>query len=399
MGNQASGSSQSKSKEDYAKMFDTFTYAPTSSHRTEANHHVKYKGETFATPAKLIDVPTQLLRTPFWGEWAMDFASGVCPEPRIGQCSIYDPLTDSIVIAYGYNASNQYLNDCWILSLKPLRWRILSKSLLSPREYCSAVLIGRRMYIYGGAYEHEFHDDLHYIDIDTGNVTIVETSGELPSPRTSPAMFASGTSIYMWGGYDGRSHGGIHLFDTSKCVWNHIEKANTGVPAPAFCVHKDQFFVFGAITGTPLSRLDPETGSLIPIQCTGTEPHGQMAHASLVSANDFLVLIGGDFDSKFMNVYALDLSRRWWFAFHVRPDGLTLNRSDGNVGKNGNFQLPREHSASVYYSPREREIVSVMGSKLINPAPVFKLRIANALASIHLTCDMLDLFSMDHGQK
>ena len=392
--------SSSKSKEDYSKVFDTFSYAPSSTHRTDAMHHksVRRTGISISQSHALIQVPKQLLRTPFYSEWTMEFADGLCPSARIGQCSVYDPETDSIVIAYGFDSRGNYLNDCWALSLSPLRWRRVCESLLSPREYPSAVLVGRKMFIFGGAFENHFYADLHYIDIDTGENGVIDVAGKSPKGRTSPAMFQSDMRIYLWAGYDGRSHAGLRMFKIREKKWKKLPKTNTGVPAPAYCVHKGQFYIFGAMTGTPLSKLDPINGKLIPIQCTGTEPKGQVSHASLVSVDDYIVLIGGDFESKYMNLYALDVHRSWWFLFHVRPDGDTLSVSDGNVGKNGNFQLPREHSASVYYTPKEREIVSVMGSKMLNSTPVFKLKIAKALSYIHLFDDMLDALANDYNK-
>lgn len=409
--------SQAANSKAYAQMFDSFSYAPVTTHRTEATYHAKFQNDTYydfnnnlsvIRPGQVITdyKPTSLIRTAYWGTCMMSFLQNMSPESRIGQCSVYDPQTDSLIIAYGYNQNNEYLNDCWALSLKmdKLEWRLISKKLLSPRSYSSSVLIGRRMYIFGGAYENTFYDDLHYIDIDTGVVTRCDTKGEIkPCPRVDAAMFVSkDNQIFLWGGFDGRSHGSIYsilpdipnsLTQRSQLEWFQYPKTQTGVPAPAYCEHKGEFYIFGGVTGTPLSKLDPKTGSLIPVPCIGVEPSYELQHASLVSVDEFIFLIGGDISVKYMHIFALDVARKWWFAFSIRPDNESLSISDGIINKSGLFMLPREHSASVIYSPAEREIVSVMGSKLISPPPVFRLKIGDALGVLHLRSDMLDMFN------
>jgi len=99
-----------------------------------------------------------------------------------------------------------------------------------------------------------------------------------------------------------------------------------------------------------------------------------------------------------MHVLALDVRRKWWFAFYVRPDNVSLTVADGGVNKSGQFMLPREHSASIVYSPRERQFVSVMGSDAADPPRVFTIAVGEALGALHLTNDIPDLFLTDHGQ-
>jgi hypothetical protein len=157
--------------------------------------------------------------------------------------------------------------------------------------------------------------------------------------------------------------------------------------------------VYGGITGTPMAIFDPETGGFKAMPCVGVEPGAELSHASLVSADEYIFLVGGDARTKYMHLYALDVKRKWWFAFHVRPDNETLSVSDGVVNRLGLFMLPREHSVSIVYSPRERQLVCAMGSRLIDPPPVFTIAIGEALGALHLRNDMLDLFEIQHGQN
>lgn len=379
----------------HPRAYDAFSYAPITAHRTEAEY-----SHRFDLRPVTIDQPAQrLLKTAYYGIWSMKFQDAITPTPRIGQCSVYDPVKDSLVIAYGLSPDGKYLNDAWSLSLIDLKWTRIAQTLLTPREYPSAVLIGRRMFIFGGAVENEFFADLHYLDLDTGEVRLIEARGDAPGPRTSPGLFASDKALYLWSGWNGRAHGSVYTLTAGDCIWRRYDKPHTGVPAPACCWHKGKYYVYGGATGTPMSVFDPETGELEPMPCIGTEPTQELAHAALVSCDEYVMLIGGESTVQYMHLFALDVKRKWWFAFHVRPDGETLMVSDGVVNKAGLFMLPREHSASIVYSPRERQLVSVMGSKMADPPPVFTISVGEALGALHLRNDMLDLFLIDHGQK
>ncbi|OHT14922.1 Kelch motif family protein [Tritrichomonas foetus] len=397
------GHEQSKSQPNrvaYASMHDSFSYAPVTTYRTEATYSARFQGDNFNTGgANLTDQPVSLLNTAYYGKWSMELSHGISPVPRIGQCCVHDPVTDSLVIAYGLDSDGNFLDDCWALHLATLQWRRIREHCLSPREYPSAVLLGRKMVVFGGACGSTFFSDLHFIDLDTGEINIVSSHGRQPVPRTSPAMFSFNDHIYLWAGFDGRAHGGIYRISPNNQHWHRFDVSHTGVPAPAYCVHKGVCYVFGGVTGTPISTFDPQTGQFTPVTCTGTEPTHELTHASLVSADEYIFLIGGESTVKFMHIYALDVKRKWWFAFHVRPDNQSLSLADGIINKVGLFMLPREHSCSVAYSSRERALVSVMGSRMVNPAPVFRISLGLPLAALHLRNDMLDLFTYDHGQK
>lgn len=398
------GNEQSARRQTHDMMFDSFMYAPVTTHRTEADHTSRFIQD---------DIPSlvsskkqeQLLKTAYRGIWSMEHSTTLGPIARIGQCHVFDKETNSIIIAYGYTQNGDYLNDMWSFNIDTSEWKRISNSLLSPRQYPSAVLIGREMYIFGGAHEIEFYADFHRINIDTGRVELIPIDGEGPCPRTSPMLFVKNNTIYLWSGYDGRSHGGVYSIDIEsiinvdlnnqsecpKLTWHRFQSSNTGLPAPAYCEFRDHYFVFGGINGSPIAQFIPEQGEFDPFPCTGTEPSIELSRPSLLAVDEYIFLIGGEATINFMHIFALDVKRKWWFAFHVRPDNNTLSVSDGMVNKIGLFMLPREHSAAVAYSEKKRAIYSIMGSKMIEPPPIFKIDLGEALASVHLRSDMIEM--------
>ncbi|KAH0793355.1 Kelch motif family protein [Histomonas meleagridis] len=381
MGNETSQAN----KQTYAKMFDTLQYTPITSQRTEANYSSSFK------PDLIQDRPTQLMNTAYYGKWSMHLSNGISPTPRIGQCHVYDPVTDSIVIAYGSDPNSVCLNDCWALNLGSMKWRIINRQLHEPRQYCSACLMGRNMVIFGGTANGQFFSDLHYINLDDGSVHEIPVTGTLPAARTNPALFASDRYLFLWAGYDGRIHNGLYRIDITEGVWQKASTSQTGIAAPAFCFYQGKYFIFGS-SGTPMSTFDPTTCHFEPFPCTGTEPSANLPHATLISGDEYIFLVGGESSQRFMHIFALDVKRHWWFAFHVRPDNNTLSISDGIVNNSGLFMLPREHSTSAVYSPAQRALVSVMGSRFHEPAPIFKISVDTALAFCHARSDLYEMY-------
>jgi hypothetical protein len=95
---------------------------------------------------------------------------------------------------------------------------------------------------------------------------------------------------------------------------------------------------------------NPTDGRVAPLPCIGTEPASDLSHAALVSADDYIFLLGGETQFRHIHLYALDVERQWWFAFHARPDGETLQATDGLVNRQGLLMLPSEHSHSHRWS-------------------------------------------------
>ena len=380
------GNEESTTRAASHQQMESYAYVPVSiDHRPVA--------QRAQTKSIAVEQPGSLHRTAYHGVWSMEYPHSVPPITRIGQCSVFDQENERIIVAYGADANGQCLNDVWALDVKTLTWKCLNPAATTPREYASAVLIGRNMWVFGGVCDHQFFSDLHSINIDTGAVTMANIQGKGPGPRTSPVMFTTPDgSLFIWGGYDGSAKSGIHVLRPNSSGWARFERAHTGRAAAAFCQHKGRYFVFGSSKGHGLLEFHPENGDFETVECTGTEPPHQLNRAALISVDEYLFLIGGEADSQFMHIFALDVGRKWWFAFHVRPDMESISLADGNVNKNGLFMLPREYSASIHYDPHTKEILSVFGSRMMNQVPVFKLSIGAALASLHMRSDMYEVF-------
>ena len=309
-----------------------------------------------------------IVRTAFTAIWSLLVPDGPTPKPRTGE--FYSTCTDLnlVITGLGVTDEDEYLNDIWVLDQNALEWRMLNITgdQISPRSSARSTIDHTTLYIFGGFNDPTYFNDLYAIDLTTGVCRLINGTGNVPSPRREAIVQFYQQKIYVWGGYDGSAKSGIHVLRPGAGGWARFERAHTGRAAAAFCQHKGRYFVFGSSKGHGLLEFHPENGDFETVECTGTEPPHQLNRAALISVDEYLFLIGGEADSQFMHIFALDVGRKWWFAFHVRPDMESISLADGNVSKNGLFMLPREYSASIHYDPNTKEIYQILESEIVS---------------------------------
>ena len=390
------GNTSSTQIETHARTYgECFSYRLMSSNRSEADHSIIVENYSQIQTTKT-KAPIPLFNVQYHGRWSMVYPKGVCPVARVGHVFCYDRVKDRIIIAYGRDINGNALNDVWILDLNGYRWQNHLRTALSPRYGCAGCLVGREFFIVGGVNNFNFYIDLHCINIDTGELRTFEYPGEVPDPRTNAIFFFKNGSFVMWGGCKTYNHtfsGDAFILNGQTQSWKRVPAQVAGRSAPSHCEHKGKHFIYGSSqTDDGLLEFDEATGKFIAITCTGTAPLQELTRATLVSADEFIFLIGGQNISSHMHLYALDVKRKWWFAFHIRPDGESLTTADGVVNKLGLFMLPREYDSSIIYRESTRELISTLGSLMTEPPPVFKISIGEALAQLHLRNDMYEMF-------
>ena len=376
------GVQESITKRSYAKMFDSFTYTPITIERNQENKSIF---------ENINSAP--LLKTAYHGIWSMVFPKNNGPISRIRHCGNYYPDRNSIIIAYGSDVNNQSLNDCWELDLNELIWKNISNCLSTPRHSTSSCIINDKIFFFGGYNEHNFFSDLHFLDLNTGNVIFLKTEGISPSPRACPVIhLINNNEILIWGGYGNENDDYIYYYNLNYNNWNLSNIKFTSRSSPSFYSFKNKLFIFGSSKSYGLLEYNEENKTIYHIDCSGVEPPSDLTRSSLILADEYLFLIGGESNNQFMHIYAYDIKRKWWFAFHVRPDKISLSITDGFINDLGLFMLPREFSSTIIYNPNNRELISILGSRMMDPQPIFKIEIGEALSVLHLRSDLLECF-------
>jgi hypothetical protein len=254
----------------------------------------------------------------------------------------------------------------------------------------ASVRIGREFFFFGGVCGTEYFSDLHSVNLDSGVRS--EYDSGCVSARCRALLFGCESALFIFGGFDGRTIDSFHELDLRSGQWSIQEHADRGGrPGASVARGNDgkSFFIFGNTSGHPLLKFSVEERVFEVMKCGGLAPPPDLTDAMIAAfGNDCLIVIGGDRDSNFTYVYGLDIDRAVWFNIGVMPDGESVTLADGNV-KSGLFQLPRQHSAAFAYSPKQRAVVSVMGSRFLEPPPVNTIALADAIAVISLKKDLL----------
>lgn len=344
----------------------------------------------------LIKDTAQTMHYDFFGTWSICVPTDKSPISRCGQCHVYDPIKDCLVVAYGIDKNGNYLNDMWELNLKTFTWNKILDKILDPRMNCSSVLIGREMIIFGGKNQDGYFADLHAVNLDTGVIT--KFNSEDIKPREKALLFEDlqNNKLVIWSGFNNFILNDILLFDFNNGTWKKqfdVEISGRRAAEVAFNPVSGVHYIFGSTRDYSLAKFDCKTMKFDVLKCGGTSPPPELNNSMLAIVNDYLFVIGGEIDSEYTYLYAVNLKNLQWFPFYVKPDFETTSLRDGFVAKNGLFKLPRQHSGALAYSKEKRALVSVMGNLFTDPLSISIISIGDALSALQQREDMIDMFN------
>lgn len=344
---------------------------------------------------------TPLLKTGFAGTWSVYDSKLPCPCQRTGQFTVQCPERESMFVGYGITENNELLNDLWELNLIDYTWKNipLSGDIISPRAFSSACLGKNQtnIFVFGGVAGTEYFGDLHSIDIITGNVSLIETTGDItPCPRSSPIMACHDNSLFLWGGFDGAWPALLHKLDLESFVWSSIDPGFSGRNYIPYSIYEDKLYGYGCSKSGGFIVINmPESTADIQ-KAEGTSPPSEFVAAGMIIVDQYLIYFGGKNDEDYSLVYACDMKRMRWFTFWIIPDGETVSANDGNVDEKGIFSIPNMFGFSTAYSHTKREIVACLGSPSRDPPMYSVFSVGEALSILHLRDDLLDTLWLSH---
>ncbi|OHT10715.1 Kelch motif family protein [Tritrichomonas foetus] len=343
--------------------------------------------------------------------WSVRSISGPKPSPRLGHAWVYSEEDDVAVIAYGFDNQKTPLNDFWKLYLSSNHWEplnIVGGEIPFARAGCKAVLAGKNMIIFGGYAKNKHLDNLHFVNIETGQITYPRTTGDPPTACSGFVMSYINNQVIVFGGYNGSALNQLSILNLSNLEWKTVQTVHQRT-APGYCTLGSSAYVYGggkvqgvisiSYLNSPsegeispeMAKILPNGGSIIP-PCDITAPN-------LVGIADrFLLLVGGDRKSpvpteettKYTPIYAFDLMTNRWCIFHVFPDAITTNFSDGFIDKNGEFLLPNSKESTIFYRKKEREVVAMLGQPQYSPPVMFVFACGESIAVLNHQDDMIN---------
>lgn len=335
-----------------------------------------------------------ILKTGFCGIWSITASNSLGPCPRTGHFFCHDQANQKIYIGYGLSQNEEPLDDFWELDIKTLKWRKipLIGDKVTPRSGAKGCLIGKRIVLFGGYSEPNYFSDLHTIELGTGIVSMVQTNGSCPSPRSSPIIGFYNNKFFVWGGYNGEWPNELNILDLDTMTWRQIQQGISGRTSIPFVQINEILYCYGGSKSGGMLCLNMDKEELTIKECIGAPPPSQSISAGMVQVEKYLFYFGGKLannSNKWTLMYACDIKRMWWFVFHIIPDGESVSIADGSISDTGLFMLPRIHSFGVSYIKEKRTIMAFLGYPLKDPPPLFSVYIGDAMSMIHLREDMI----------
>lgn len=169
--------------------------------------------------------------------WSVPSVKGDVPPPRVGVTMT--ALGDVIYIFGGRDVENTELNELYSFDTSANVWTLLSSGEIGPphRSYHSATVDGNRVYVFGGCGVKGRLADLWAFDTVTGEWIKCPDPRNDCLPRGGPGLSASGGKIWVVYGFSGKELDDVHCFDPLTEKWSLIEDSGEKPsPRSVFCI-------------------------------------------------------------------------------------------------------------------------------------------------------------------
>jgi hypothetical protein len=184
-----------------------------------------------------MSTPSFVVRQPAW-RWFPAQTTGITPAARSGYgAALFD---NSLCIAGGYDGKAG-LDDAHVLDLDTLRWRSLylhrrpAEAGFGDRFLFGHTRIGGVIFVHGGMSSKNLNNvrsDLIAVDCAGSTLTTLQMSGDDPGPWSRSTMAAMSNSLWVVGGWDGKSWrddlfrvrlGPGRVADVTAATWEKVE--------------------------------------------------------------------------------------------------------------------------------------------------------------------------------
>eukprot|EP00002_Diphylleia_rotans_P015075 TRINITY_DN2918_c0_g2_i4.p1 TRINITY_DN2918_c0_g2~~TRINITY_DN2918_c0_g2_i4.p1 ORF type:complete len:400 (-),score=62.49 TRINITY_DN2918_c0_g2_i4:911-2110(-) len=309
------------------------------------------------------------------------------PKKRFGHtmcCTVVGGFENAAYVFGGCLATGKASNELWKLDLDSEKWTPLLSTdgdPPQPRFSHASVLVGRRLYVYGGCDDYNnYFDDLHVYDIDDRSWEQLSTGGARPSARHGHSLSCVANRIYLFGGMSQHStFGDLFCFNIDTVEWEKVEMEGIAPNSRAFhstiAIQKNIYLYGGRSSNGDaygdlwvLRAEDQDAERWEYLQPTGALPTPRFSHALAAYGDSFLLYGGFTKDSDILqDIYAFDTKGATWQVITVK---ILLPRcySHTFVTYNGALLI---YGGRDRYGPLRMDLMSVkIGSDSSHAAPV-----------------------------
>ncbi|KAG0231740.1 Negative regulator of mitotic exit [Mortierella sp. GBA43] len=225
-------------------------------------------------------------------EWNRPMIQGLLPAPRHSHSAC---VIGTTMYIFGGQFNGYYLNDISAFDMKSLntpspKWSRLEPSSESPPAragHCAAAHDGR-VYIFGGADEQFFYNDIWCYDPPSNKWEAVPAFGVLPTSRQGHAASVVDDTMYIFGGmnHEDQVLGDLCAFKFNERRWLTFPET-TESPSPrtehTMCTVADKIYILG---GQLELDADDEAGTVFILDTTKIRYHEPSSMGSQRSAYD-----------------------------------------------------------------------------------------------------------------
>jgi len=233
----------------------------------------------------------------------------------------------TLFVFAGMTHSGEYLNDLWACSTELtttnnqqlLRWVLVNAKGQAPcaRANHTSVMVGNKMWVFGGRDHNHVYDDLFCFDRDEMKWRkIITKPGKTPKARAGHSMVEIENKLVVFGGYgqDHEPRNDVAVFDLKVQSWKTFRFK--GTPArprtghSAAVIHETKMLIFGGgyldKVYNDLHVLDFSILSWSRPSDTGNVPTPRAGTSIATIADKLLFYGGGDESRSFKDIFVLD---------------------------------------------------------------------------------------------
>lgn len=246
--------------------------------------------------------------------WKVLETFGRGPSPRFTHSMCTVDNGQRVIVFGGFNSQDR-LNDLFVLDAQTWTWTqvIARGNIPSPRNSHSSFVAPSRgvsvsnglnskismahynadiMYVFGGRTETERYSDLYALNTHTMEWSYINTTGNIPCPRSSQTASVCGSYLCVFGGFDGKdSLNTFHLLDLETFNWIGSQPHETVGPRDRHIAEvvfvgetSAKMIVFGGFDGSSmLGDLHLVTVDL-PLNMLHTHMHEMMDDGSVTTS-------------------------------------------------------------------------------------------------------------------
>ncbi|KAF9365637.1 Negative regulator of mitotic exit [Mortierella sp. NVP85] len=276
-------------------------------------------------------------------EWNKPLIQTLLPAPRHSHAAC---VIGTVMYVVGGQLSGYYLNDIASFDMKTLNGKNPSWTTIEPKSdlpparagHCAVAYDGK-VYIFGGADDQYYYNDIWCFDPQTTRWEAIPAYGNLPASRQGHTACVIDDTMYIYGGmnFEDQLLGDLCAFKFTERRW--VSFPNTLESAPprtehAMCNVGDKLYILGG--QLDLNTANEDTGIIFVLDTAKIRWNETFTTGSLRSAydNDSIVRAEGGYD---------DRNSPHHRAMHT-PDSLRYqNGSDQNVSQRSTFEQQRNY--------------------------------------------------------